>query len=83
MHLLGEEQLPLISSADLSLNEIHGDTSTPPLLLTLGTTLAFPLDDKTLIGTQTGNGTVYLLRPHLAGVEGPQVSFVILACRTR
>lgn len=30
------------------------------------------MDPSTIIGTQTGNGQVYLLRPHMKDVTGPQ-----------
>ena len=71
-HLLGSEQIHLISSAELQLVEVHGSSTTPPLTLTLGDSLAFPLNEHVVIGTQTGNGQIYLLRPHLENVEGPQ-----------
>lgn len=71
-HLLGQEQIHLISNADLQLVEVHGSSTTPPLTLTLGDSLAFPLNAETVVGTQTGNGQIYLLRPHLDNVEGPQ-----------
>lgn len=71
-HLLGSEQIHLISNAELQLVEVHGSSTTPPLTLTLGDSLAFPLNAETIVGTQTGNGQIYLLRPHLDNVEGPQ-----------
>ena len=71
-HLLGDEQLHLASAAELSLINVKGSTETPPLTLTLGESIAFPLDQETVIGTQSGNGQVYLLRPHLHDVQGPQ-----------
>lgn len=72
IHLLGDQQIPLANDAELALVEVYGDSSTPPLTITFGDSLAFPLDEETLLGTQTGNGNIYLLRPHLKDVQGPQ-----------
>ena len=71
-HLLGTEQLPLVSNAVLSLVPVRGSDSRQTLVLELGESLAFPLDEQTLFGTQSGNASVYLLRPHLQEVVGAQ-----------
>lgn len=74
-HLLGTETIPLTPDSPQDLAILSDSSSTPPsLTLTIGPSLAFPLNKKTSsFGTQSSNPRGYFLKPIIGGdqASGP------------